>query len=86
MIFDKGMYGLRGGSGGGFNEMFIDIFLNGEMSEFFVACVIAENEPKRVIGDNELFVIGIFKGEFFDIVIDELSDFNTRDERTVWTS
>jgi hypothetical protein len=61
--------------------MFIDIFLNGEMSEFLIASVIAENGPKRIIGNNELFVVGIFKGEFFDIIIDELSDFDTGDER-----
>lgn len=76
--------GLRDG-GRGFNEMFIDIFLDGEMSEFFIASVITENEPKGIIGDNELFVVWIFKGEFFDIVINELSDFNARDERTVRT-
>lgn len=62
--------------------MFIDIFLNGEMGEFFIASVIAENGPKGIIRNNELFVVRIFEGEFFDIIIDELSDFNTRDERS----
>ena len=71
------MYILRGS-----DEMFIDIFLNGEMSEFLIASVIAENGPKGIIRNNELFVGGIFEGEFFDIIIDELSDFDTGDERS----
>lgn len=64
------------------DEMFIDIFLNGEMSEFLIASVISENGPKRIIGNNELFIVRIFEREFFDIIIDELSDFNARDERS----
>ena len=62
--------------------MFIDIFLNGEMSEFLIASVITENGPKRFIWNNELFIGGIFEREFFDIIIDELSDFDTGDERS----